>query len=393
MKKVHILRNTVFTVLMMFMAVSCNNIFNARKNDKAVLRFSFDENKIRTLFPEASVDELSDLQLYTVADSVDTPLFAEPFETALEFCHAEVELEPGTYTFHLTAKANTTNFECIQEKTLVEGENQITFTLKRMDLGIPGTLTQGIFNYKLLIPSEFNVVISNVAASISLFDENENLVLTKKSRDLGYNLFNSGSEFLEYMNVAYEDYPKIFQYSTYLPVGNYSYIFQIYNKEKTKYYVEEECFSIADNCETNKNEIMPDYISVVPMKFNLNGGSLIDEEFYSYQLGDIINLDQIIPKKSYRAFDGWYLDEQLTQAISGEIIFDKIFSEHIMGVFSARDPAALVYLKFNDTTAALSPDGEITSEKITGEIISIVPMKTGALICTETSAKRAYYEE
>lgn len=77
----------------------------------------------------------------------------------------------------------------------------------------------------------------------------------------------------------------------------------------------------------------------------------------------------------------------------GEIIFDKIFSEHIMGVFSARDPAALVYLKFNDTTAALSPDGEITSEKITGEIISIVPMKTGALICTETSAKRAYYEE
>ncbi len=77
----------------------------------------------------------------------------------------------------------------------------------------------------------------------------------------------------------------------------------------------------------------------------------------------------------------------------GKILLDRTYSLRIMGVYASRNPDdCLCYLKLHDTAAQVLPDGEISSRETDGEIISLVPMKTGALVCTRTAAYRLFGE-
>lgn len=72
----------------------------------------------------------------------------------------------------------------------------------------------------------------------------------------------------------------------------------------------------------------------------------------------------------------------------GDIIFDFTLKERVRGVYATRDTEnAYAYLKLTDCAAVLRPDGMIENGDKTGaEILSVVPMKGGALVCGRASA-------
>lgn len=76
----------------------------------------------------------------------------------------------------------------------------------------------------------------------------------------------------------------------------------------------------------------------------------------------------------------------------GETLYDSTLGSRVRGIYASRNTKeAFAYLKLPDCAALIKPDGSLMTEDLSdGEIISIVPMNSGALICTKTSAYREF---
>lgn len=85
----------------------------------------------------------------------------------------------------------------------------------------------------------------------------------------------------------------------------------------------------------------------------------------------------------------------LVFAPSGEILLDTVLTEtRVTGVEASQDPEkALVYLETPEGVLRIAPDGTQTPY-IAGEadVIGVVPVRRGAIICTKTSAYAAFAE-
>ena len=78
----------------------------------------------------------------------------------------------------------------------------------------------------------------------------------------------------------------------------------------------------------------------------------------------------------------------------GAKLFDTTVRTRVRGIYASRGTDdCYAYLKLPDCAAMLKKDGSIVEDgNPSGEILSIVPMKNGALICGRSSAYRAFTE-
>ena len=72
----------------------------------------------------------------------------------------------------------------------------------------------------------------------------------------------------------------------------------------------------------------------------------------------------------------------------GNVLLDREYPIRIMGIYASRSDGSAAYLKLHDTVARIGKDGEIVNAQTESEILTVVPMNTGALVCTSTAAYR-----
>ncbi|MBQ4353861.1 MAG: hypothetical protein IJC71_03095 [Clostridia bacterium] len=73
---------------------------------------------------------------------------------------------------------------------------------------------------------------------------------------------------------------------------------------------------------------------------------------------------------------------------AGNKLYDKILDSRVTGAYASRDTGdALLYLTTPDSVLKLLPDGSVQTHKPdSGEILAVVPLEDGALICQESGA-------
>ena len=73
---------------------------------------------------------------------------------------------------------------------------------------------------------------------------------------------------------------------------------------------------------------------------------------------------------------------------SGEVLADQVIHQRIAGVNMSRNVSdALCYLRTNDSVIRIRPDGSTESyTPESGEIVGVVPLASGALLCQKTAA-------
>lgn len=326
MNKVRKISTIFAAVLLTVVMMSCNNIFNAKANGKIEVTFDVGEkiNSGRTAFPNPSVNDLENFELFMIEGEEETALFEEPAETLADFCHTKLLLEPGEYTFLLKAKIKTTKFEGKQSVVISEETDKVTFTLARKDLG--DSNDTGFFEYSVYLPMEFHISYPDVNGSFSIYTAEDDLLV---SSCRNANLFDEHysdmySEEFEGTEYSINDFSWKFKFTEEeLPSGNYYYVFNIYNYEKTQYYEETEYFSIAAGIKTVKQSYNEKTIDLIPVSFELNEGIFENGyDFYCCKKGAKINLDELIPVKEDYVFNGWYLDEGFSESVSGIVNVD-----------------------------------------------------------------------
>ena len=72
----------------------------------------------------------------------------------------------------------------------------------------------------------------------------------------------------------------------------------------------------------------------------------------------------------------------------GEVLADQVIHQRIAGVNMSRNVSdALCYLRTNDSVIRIRPDGSTESyTPESGEIVGVVPLSSGALLCQKTAA-------
>ena len=100
----------------------------------------------RTALPEFSVETIEDFEFTLVgtkSGGAETELGT--YESLTELQEASIPLETGSYDFTLTAtKDGTVLTSTIQKKEIVEGNNELTFTLEWDETALDSTQTGGI---------------------------------------------------------------------------------------------------------------------------------------------------------------------------------------------------------------------------------------------------------
>lgn len=76
---------------------------------------------------------------------------------------------------------------------------------------------------------------------------------------------------------------------------------------------------------------------------------------------------------------------------SGEVLYDSVLEERIVGTYaSANLSDALVYLKTTDKVIKILPDGTKEEYIPENDVVTVVPLEKGALLCSKSSAVPAF---
>lgn len=113
----------LFGALMVMNLMACNQNVN---NDKSVLNIQL-SNSFRQIFPDFSLDELSDIKLYK--DSAEEDNLLGSWDNIDSLSKAEIEVEEGELSLILSASINGTSFTSSKKLDITKGSNVVLFAL------------------------------------------------------------------------------------------------------------------------------------------------------------------------------------------------------------------------------------------------------------------------
>ncbi len=327
------INSVLLALVLLVTSVSCNNILNPKTegtNGKAIINITLAEP--RTAFPKTTLDRLSNFNLY-YRDSYDNlnSVLNETSSNLKDFCRQQIELEPGEYTFVLRAYAVTTLFEAEKTVILEEGNNNLSFELKRMNYGDANEdFIYGDMSLTLIIPREFNIS-TTCNGSATIYNPETNLpAVSIGSNELSQCIADTTAEDLAGTEYSVEDFPKKLHIDDYWDIGKWNVKFELYNSDYTKVYRLKEYFYLASGCVTEKTFIITKAIDVRPVNFELNGGAFENGMTTYYCLeNETLDLSTLVPVKTGSIFLGWYLDENFNMPAPDSVVADSTINSKL----------------------------------------------------------------
>ena len=319
---------------------------------KAVLSLSVaGEGAARTALPSVSSAqefESFDFEANKGTDRITKSWTGDSEKSAYAKMTSEsFEIDAGIWNFTLTAKKGGMTYTGTLNKELVAGANSIEFTLALSELSNEG---KGSVEIKLSVPE--NVI----AVTATLCDTNENEV-SDSSITQSINLVNN--------TVSYS--------AQNVPSGTYLVVFSFYaDTSKTLLLGKWREYAGITNDVTSKSEIAiaeDDLDKVYTITYELNGGTLKGNWVGSYTRQMILTFptQKDLVNNEGLKFDGWYTDENLTNAFNSASLTGNLTLYARWKTISVDELIESIKNKSISDKAALV--GEITSERLS-EIVA-----------------------
>ena len=431
--------------LSVFVLASCNNLMEedstSLNNISTEATLSIDlQGTGRTILPNAALlSELENFQLIGILGEEDYYKYQKkygyyynrqrnfgPYHSITDLQNEKIKLDPGEWTFTLTAKKENTTYKAEKTQSIVQGENTISFNLVLEDSAmisgtgnfsltldfaeadnsekvtaatakiqtIDGKKVNG-FSAKTLNINNGNVVYSETGLSagsyralITLYSGDLELLTWREIVVIADEHTSSGIRKLDSLNLysinyvlndeenslASFDGAAFETYNCYSDIRNLPQVSRQYYDFKGWHLKSDLSDEVITELPENVNGNVSVYAEwkkhIYSISYNLNGGSLEGEYYITYTISDSFELP--IPYKYDYIFDGWYSD-------------DLYSDEQISNIEKMSSGNKIFYAKWepveHSITYILENGCFITSEtntyKESFDCLSMVPYKAG----------------
>ena len=300
--------------------ISCSNITKLETvvlEKKSYLTLSIGkEGNSRTIMPEVSVTNLSDFVLTgvkTEEGSTETPESQSlgSWDTLAQLQSAIVPVSPGQWTFTLTAMSNGTTLKGTLEKTIVAGNNSLSFELKIINLGNGN--------------GEFSVILSYADA------ENASLVSYATATIETPNL----RAVTGFVSKTLTPQNGIVTYSEQnVPAGAYWIIISLYTEADVEIAYYREIVQISTNCLSHVEPSIDNLDKLYNITYHLNNGVLPQGTTLQTTVTGKSEIDLPSLTRDYYTFGGWYTDQSFTSRSKIERINRTQDNMHIYAKFT-----------------------------------------------------------
>ncbi|MBQ0050942.1 MAG: InlB B-repeat-containing protein [Treponema sp.] len=281
------LRYLLTCILFIVSIVACKSDYSPEEKYSATISLSL-YSSARTVLPEVELSEMTDFVLKGKKANESEKILST-FSAAAEVNSSKLQIDVGDWIFSLTAKLGDSVFYSVISKSVVTGDNILSFNLKLSGIG-KGT---GSINVSLTFPE--NAEITCIKAG--LFD------------------VETDSEIIEFEceNLTFAD-SKVTYLKSVVPAGSYWLKFIFYGKDDLYLNTYKELVTVSSDLESCAERKIESLNEVYSIQFVTNGGEFSIETIPgSYTRYSDFEIPEDIIRPNY-TFLGWYT----TPDFSGE---------------------------------------------------------------------------